>query len=101
MAAPVLPVPTSLFPCCILGCIEGNTVKLFILLPVPPKVLSEMEPSTVPGITITTKVLPSFEIGMAAIPPKVTLVKLSKSKPVIVSKVPTEPDEGEKLLILG
>jgi hypothetical protein len=50
---------------------------------------------------MATKNVPLLLIGMAATPPIVTLVGLLKLLPVMVTKVPTGPLIGEKLVIVG
>ena len=55
-----------------------------------------MPPVVAPGITKPTKLVPVLETTMADVPPIVNAVGLPKFVPVIVTNVPTEPDEGEK-----
>jgi hypothetical protein len=61
----------------------------------------EILPVVVPGITIPTNVLPLFEITMAEVPPIVKVVGLFNSVPLMVTRVPIEPEVGVKDVITG
>jgi hypothetical protein len=100
-APPTLPVPTSFEPCCTLGKGVGVTVKLVALVAEPPAVLTETAPVTAPGITRPTKTVPVLEITIAVLPPIVKKLGLFKPVPLIVTKVPTGPLEGVKVVIVG
>jgi hypothetical protein len=67
----------------------------------PPNVVTLTTPVVAPGITIATRVVPLFEMGIAATPPIETLVGLLRLVPVMVTKVPTAPLSGTKLVIEG
>ena len=58
-------------------------------------------PVAAPGITIPTNVVPLLETTMAAVPPMVNAVVELKSVPVIVTSVPTGPDDGLNEVIAG
>jgi len=94
-------VPTSLSPCCISGFGTVVIVKLPELVAVPPAVVIEIVPVEVPGMTMPTRVVPSLETTMAAVPPMVNAVGVVKLVPVMVTSVPTGPDEGLKEVIAG
>ena len=70
-------------------------MKLLELPNIPLEIVPLTGPEVVPGITSTTSVLEDWLIGTAAIPPMLTDCVLEKSVPVIVTRVPTGPDEGE------
>jgi hypothetical protein len=67
------------------------TVKLLLLVAVPPAVLKDTVPVIAPGITIPTRLLPVLEITMAFAPPILKMDGLVKFVPVIVTRVPTAP----------
>jgi hypothetical protein len=67
----------------------------------PPAVLTETAPVTAPGITRPTKTVPVLEITIAVLPPIVKAVGLFKPVPLIVTRVPTGPFEGVKVVIVG
>ena len=67
----------------------------------PLTVVTEITLVVAPGMTMATKVLPLFEMGMALTPPTVMAVAELKFVPVIVTKLPTEPFEGVKEVIVG
>ena len=77
------------------------TVKLVAELVVPEPVVIDIFPVVEPGITIATNVLPSFEIIIGLMPPKVMFVGLSSEVPLIVTNEPIEPAPGEKEVITG
>jgi hypothetical protein len=84
-----------------LGTWEEVTRKLPEPLAVPPAVVTLTPPLVAPGITIATNVLPLLLIGMAEKPAIVIPVGLLKLVPVIVTSVPTAPELGEKLVMVG
>ena len=95
------PVPTNLLPSCIFGTWERVTLKVPEPLAVPPAVVILTSPVVAPGITIATNVIPLLLIGMAETPAIVIAVGLLRFVPVIVTSVPTGPELGEKLVIVG
>jgi hypothetical protein len=84
-----------------LGYNVGVTVKLPEPVAVPSAVVTDIPPVTAPGITIPTNCVPVFEITIAGLPPMLKAVGLLISAPVIVTKVPTGPDDGLKEVIVG
>ena len=100
-ASIVFPVPTHLSPCCVPGKGVGVTEKLSELLAVPPAVITEIVPVFAPGITMPTSVVPSFETAIAETPPIVNADGLLRFVPLIVTNVPTGPDNGLNDVIVG
>src|SRR5260370_7159977 len=79
------------------------TVKLTPLLPAPPTVTTTL-PVVAPAGTGTAMLVALQLVGVAPIPLKVTLLVpwvAPKFAPVIVTCVPSTPDVGFKLVILG
>jgi hypothetical protein len=79
------------------------TVKLTPLLGVPPTVTTTL-PVAAPVGTITTMLVALQFVGVAAVPLNVTVFDpwvAPKFTPVIVTEVPTGPDVGLRLLMLG
>lgn len=76
-------------------------LRLLALLTVPFEVITEILPAVVPGITMATKIFPLLDIGIAETPPILTLVKLFKPIPVMVTRLPTEAVSGVKEVIAG
>ena len=72
---------------------------------VPSELVTVIAPLLAPGITKATIVLIIelllIDIGIAETPPIVNEVSVLKLVPEIVTKLPTEPLEGAKLLIMG
>jgi hypothetical protein len=77
------------------------TVKLVLLIAVPPAVVKTIFPVAAPGITIATRLVPVFETMIAFTPPIVNTVGLAKLEPVMVTKDPTGPFEGVKEIKAG
>ena len=100
-AAPVLPVPTSLLPCCTVGNIVVLIVKFPVPLTVPDALVTDIRPVAEPGITIPTSFVAVLDTTMAAVPPMVKAVGLPRLVPVMVTSVPGLPLAGEKELIVG
>jgi hypothetical protein len=78
-------------------------VKLKPLLAWPPTVTTAL-PVTAPAGTGTTMLAPLQPVGAACIPPKVTVLVpcvAPKFAPEIVTAVPTTPELGLKLVMLG
>jgi hypothetical protein len=101
LAASMFPVPTNLSPCCLPGKRVGVTEKLSELLAVPPATVTEIVPVVAPGITMPSSVVPSFEMTIADTPPMLNAVGLLRFVPLMVTNVPTEPDEGLKDVMVG
>ena len=76
-------------------------VKFRDAFAVPAAVMIDTPPVTAPGITIATKVFPSLLMGSAATPPIKIEDGLPRLVPVMVTKVPTAPLSGTKLVIEG
>ena len=100
-AAPVFPVPTNFAPCCVLGAGAVLSVKVVADVTDPPAVVNDIVPDAAPGITIPTRLVPVLEMTMAAVPPMVKAVGVSRLVPVMVTNVPTEPLDGLKEVIAG
>ena len=82
--------------------LQGVTLKLVALDPVPPEVVTLILPVTAPvGTVAVICVSETTENDVALTPPNVTLVVPFKLFPVIVTSVPTGPLAGEKLKIEG
>lgn len=69
-------------------------VKLLLAFAVPPGVVNDTLPVAAPGITIPTNCVPELEMVIAATPPIEKAVGLPRLTPLMVTKVPTGPDEG-------
>lgn len=68
---------------------------------VPPAVVTDTAPVVAPGITMPTRLVPLFDTAIALTPPTLNAEGLLKFVPVIVTNVPTGPDEGVNELIVG
>lgn len=83
----------------------GATVKLLLLVPVNPPIVTEIVPVVAPVGTVTTSCVVDAELGVAAVVPLNLTVLLAavalKFVPVIVTVAPTAPLVGVKLVILG
>jgi hypothetical protein len=83
--------------------VAGRTVKFTPLLAAPPTVTTTA-PVVVPDGTVTT-ILVAFQlVGAPAVPLKATVLAPCvgpKFAPLIVTEVPTAPDAGLKLVMLG
>jgi hypothetical protein len=90
------PLPTNFPPCWFAGTPVEVTVKSVGLANVPLEVVPVTGPEVAPGMTKATSVLDDWLIGTAATPAMLTDCMLEKSVPVMVTSVPTGPDEGEK-----
>src|SRR5258707_12742916 len=101
----VTEVPTS--PCpgsmlIMLG-VGTPTVKLTPLLATPPNVTTTL-PVVAPAGTVTAMLVALQLVGVAAVPLNVTVLDpwvAPKFVPVIVTEVPTGPDVGLRLVMLG
>ena len=83
--------------------IEGRTVKLRPLLAIPPTVTTTV-PVVAPGGTDATMLVALKFDGIVAVPLKLTEIAaraFPKFAPVIVIGVPTGPDAGFRLVMLG
>ncbi len=82
----------------------ATTVNVTVLLvPAAVVTITETEPNGTPLGTVAT-MLVLLQVAFAAIPPKVIVLVpcvVPKLKPVIVTAVPTEPADGERLVIVG
>jgi hypothetical protein len=94
--------PDAGFKLAILG--PGTvTAKLTPLLATPPTVTTTF-PVVAPAGTVATMLVALQLVGVAAIPLNVTVLVpcvAPKFAPVIVTDVPTTPDAGFKLVMLG
>jgi hypothetical protein len=79
----------------------GVTVNGCGLLAVLPEVVIEITPVVAPGITNPTKLVPVFETTTAVTPPMLNAVGLPRLVPVTVTRVPTGPCAGLKVVIAG
>src|SRR2546430_16403535 len=83
--------------------IAVTTVKLTPLLATPPTVTTTL-PVVVPAGTGTTMLVALQLVGVAAVPLNVTVLVpcvIPKLAPVIVTDMPTNPDVGFRLAMLG
>src|SRR6266478_5004880 len=83
--------------------VAGRTEKFTALLAAPPTVTSTF-PVVVPGGTGTTMLVALQLVGVPTVPLKVTVLApwvVPKFAPAIVTDVPTAPDVGFKLVMLG
>ena len=79
------------------------TVKLTPLLATPPTVTTTL-PVVAPAATGTTMLVAAQLVGVAAVPLNVTVLVpcvIPKLAPVIVTDMPTNPDVGFRLAMLG
>jgi hypothetical protein len=85
------------------GAPEVVTVKLVPLLTTPPTVTTTL-PVVAPGGTGATRLVALQLVGAATVPLNVTVLvpcEAPKFAPVIVTEVPTAPDVGFRLVMLG
>ena len=61
---------------------------------VPPAVVTDTIPVAAPGMIMPTSVFPLLETGIADTPPMVKAVSVPRFVPVMVTRVPTGPDDG-------
>jgi hypothetical protein len=87
--------------CCIERVGVAITVKSFVLVTVPPEVVTEIVPVEAPGITNPTSVSPLLDITNAVTPPILKAEAVLRFVPTIVTKVPAEPEAGENEVIAG
>ena len=83
--------------------VEAVTVKLTPLLALPPTVTTTL-PVVAPAGTVTAMLVLLQVVGVAAVPLKVTVLLpcvAPKLVPVIVTGVPTVPEVGLRVLIVG
>ena len=79
----------------------AETVKLVLLLAVPPGVVTPIGPVVAPAGTVAVICVPEFTVKTALVPLKVTAVAPVKLEPVMITLVPTAPLPGVKLVIVG
>ena len=77
------------------------TVKLFVLVAVPPGVVTLSGPVVAPVGTAAWIVVAEVTVKLALTPLNVTVVAPVKFVPLIVTLVPTGPLVGVKLVIVG
>ena len=80
----------------------STTVKLPLLVPVPPELVTAIGPEVAPegtGAVICVAELTEYEAD--AVPLNFTALTPVKFAPVIVTEDPTGPVDGEKLVITG
>ena len=77
------------------------TVKLFVLVAVPPGVVTLSGPVVAPVGTVAWIVVAEVTVKLALTPLNVTVVAPVKFVPLIVTLVPTGPLVGVKLVIVG
>jgi hypothetical protein len=78
----------------------GDTVKLTPLLPIPPTVTTTF-PVVAPDGTGVAMLVDVQVVVVAGVPLKVTVPEDPKFIPVIVTAVPTPPEVGDRLVMLG
>jgi hypothetical protein len=76
-------------------------VKSVVVVKLPPAVVRLILPVTEPGITIATTCVAVPDTTMAVTPPIRKEVGVSRSVPVMVTRLPAEPEAGVKELIMG
>ena len=79
----------------------GMTVKLLVLVAVPPGVVTRSGPVVAPVGTVAWIAVPEVTVKLALTPLNVTVVAPVKFVPLIVTLVPTGPLVGAKLVIVG
>src|SRR5207244_11787322 len=77
------------------------TVKLFVLVAVPPGVVTLSGPVVAPVGTVAWIVVAEVTVKFALIPLNVTVVAPVKFVPLIVTMLPTGPHGGVKLVTGG
>ncbi len=77
------------------------TAKLVELVPVPLGVVTEMDPVVAPAGTVVVIWVAEFTVNVAEAEPNFTPVAPVKFVPVMVTTVPTFPEVGEKLEMVG
>ncbi len=77
------------------------TLNFSALVAVPPAVVTSMYPSWAPLGTFTLIDESESDLIFAVTPSMVTEVAPAKFVPVMVTTVPTAPDFGEKLVMVG
>src|SRR5438093_13572969 len=77
------------------------TVKLLLLVAVPPGVVTLSGPVVAPLGTVPTRRASDLTVKLALVPLTRTAVAPVKAAPVIVTLVPTGPLVGVKLVIVG
>ena len=83
--------------------VDGVTVNSTPALDTPPTVTTTL-PVVAPAGTGATRLVPLHDVGVAAVPLNVTVLVPCvdlKFAPVIVTDVPTVPDVGFKLVMVG
>ena len=83
------------------GAADAVTVKLVVLVAVPPGVVTAIVPVVAPEGTVAVIFAALFTLKTAEVPWKATLVAPVKSVPVTVTVVPTGPAAGVKLVTVG
>ena len=79
-----------------------STVKLVVLVTVPPAVVTEIFPVVAPVGTVAVIWVEELTVKLvAAIPFNLTAVAPVKFVPVMTTEVPTSPEAGVKLVIVG
>jgi hypothetical protein len=78
-----------------------ESVNVPELLATPPGVVIAILPATAPLGTVAVTFVSEFTMKLAFTPPNATLVVCFRLTPVMVTKVPTDPLVGEKLVICG
>lgn len=82
---------------------EANyvTLNLPLLVAVPARVMTVTWPLVAPAGTVTTIFVPVSDTIVAGAPLKATWVAPARFRPVMVTVLPTAPDFGLTLMILG
>ena len=77
------------------------TMKLVVLVPLPPGFVTAMLPLVAPLGTVAVIRVLLTTLKFAAVPWKVTLVAPVKPLPLMVTPAPTGPEAGVKLVTVG
>jgi hypothetical protein len=75
--------------------------KLLVVVALPLSVVTMMGPLTAPAGTVALIWVVDVIVALAVAPPILTVVGLKKFPPMMVTGVPTGPNVGEKLVMVG
>src|SRR5438128_937560 len=79
----------------------GSTLNVHALYALPPGFVTPTCPVLAPAGTVAFTCDADTSVGVAAIPPNVTAVAVSRCVPFTVTTVPTAPDKGLKVETVG
>src|SRR6267378_3428928 len=93
----MMPLPVPAFIAVRVSC----TVKLFVLVAVPPCVVTLSGPVVAPSGTVASIAVSEVTVKLALTPLKATAVAPVKFVPLIATLVPTDPLVGVKPVMVG